>query len=129
MLDNSYLIYMKKLLLGLAIAVAMFVFSAPHIALAASTYVNGYYKSNGMYVYGYYKTTPNRTKLDNYSTKGNYNPYTGKYGTVDPYKYVAPKYTTPSYKYTAPSYKYKAPSYTYKIPSYSYKAPSYKLYR
>lgn len=96
----------------------MFVFSAAHIATAASTYVKGYYKSNGTYVNGYYKTAPNSRKFDNYSTKGNYNPYTGKAGTVNP------KYTAPSYK--APTYKYTAPGYSYKL---HYKAPSYKGYR
>lgn len=35
----------------------------------------------------YHKTAPNKTKLDNFSTKGNYNPYTGKKGTVNPYKW------------------------------------------
>jgi hypothetical protein len=120
---------MKKLLIGISIVVAMFVFSVPQSAKAASTYVNGYFKSNGTYVNGYYKTTSNSTKFDNYSTKGNYNPYTGKIGTVNPYKYVAPKYTAPTYKYSPPSYSYKKPSYSYKAPTYSYKAPTYKIYK
>lgn len=30
---------------------------------------------------GHYRSSPNSTKSDNYSTKGNYNPYTGKPGT------------------------------------------------
>lgn len=46
-----------------------------------STYVKGYYKSNGTYVQGYYRTKSNNTNLDNYSTKGNINPYTGASGT------------------------------------------------
>lgn len=52
----------------------------------AQTYVPGYIKSDGTYVQGHYKSAPNDTKIDNYSTKGNYNPYTGKAGTVDPYR-------------------------------------------
>ena len=48
--------------------------------------VGGYYNNNGTYVSSYVRTSPNNTLLDNYSTKGNYNPYTGKQGTVDPYK-------------------------------------------
>lgn len=51
----------------------------------ADTWVNGYTRSDGTYVNGYYRTRPNYTKLDNYSTKGNYNPYTGKAGTIKPY--------------------------------------------
>ncbi len=58
------------------------------LAEARTTRVRGYYKpSTGSYVVPHYKTTPNRTKFDNFSTKGNYNPYTGKKGTVNPYKW------------------------------------------
>src|SRR5258708_1667075 len=49
-----------------------------------STYVHGYTKKNGTHVNSYHRTKANRTKLDNYSTKGNTNPYTGKAGTIDP---------------------------------------------
>jgi hypothetical protein len=48
--------------------------------------VKGYVKQDGTYVAPAMATNPNATKLDNYSTKGNVNPYTGKTGTVDPYK-------------------------------------------
>jgi hypothetical protein len=47
-------------------------------------YVNGYYRSNGTYVEGYYRTSPNSTTNDNFSTIGNYNPYTGKAGWLIP---------------------------------------------
>lgn len=46
-----------------------------------STYQNGYYRSNGTYVQGHYKTQSNGTNRDNYSTYGNTNPYTGKSGS------------------------------------------------
>jgi len=52
----------------------------------ADNYVRGYTRGNGTYVQPHYQTAPNTTKFDNYSTKGNFNPYTGKAGTVDPYK-------------------------------------------
>lgn len=55
-------------------------------ASAADTYTKGYVKKDGTYVQGHYKTKANNTKTDNYSTKGNTNPYTGKKGTKDPYK-------------------------------------------
>lgn len=54
-------------------------------AFARDTQVHGYYRNNGTYVQPHHRTTPNDTKLDNYSTQGNTNPYTGKHGTVDPY--------------------------------------------
>ena len=49
---------------------------------SAATKVKSYYKpSTGAYVNSYHKSTSNGTKLDNYSTKGNFNPYSGKVGT------------------------------------------------
>lgn len=43
---------------------------------------NGYYKpSTGTYVVSHYKTTPNKTNWDNFSTKGNTNYSTGVTGT------------------------------------------------
>ena len=47
----------------------------------ADTYVQGYYKSDGTYVAPHYRSDPNYTKRDNWSTEGNYNPYTGERGT------------------------------------------------
>ncbi len=53
----------------------------------ASTRVKGYVTKKGTFVAPSYRSSPNKTKIDNYSTKGNYNPYTGKKGTVNPYDY------------------------------------------
>ncbi len=77
---------MKKLhILAILLALVISLFS---VSVAdAATRVRGYYRSNGTYVQSYYRTSPNYTKLDNYSTRGNYNPYTGKKGYVSPYKY------------------------------------------
>ena len=52
----------------------------------AQTYVRPHVTKDGTYVEGHQRTAPNHTKTDNYSTQGNVNPYTGKEGTVDPYK-------------------------------------------
>jgi hypothetical protein len=49
--------------------------------LFADQWVNGYTRSDGTYVSGYYRTESNSTNWDNYSTKGNVNPYTGDIGT------------------------------------------------
>ena len=50
-----------------------------------TTRVKGTVKKDGTYVAPYVRTKPNKTKLDNYSTKGNINPNTGKKGTKNPY--------------------------------------------
>lgn len=61
-------------------------------AFARSSRVGGYVKSNGTYVQPHIRTTPNATKADNYSSRPNINPYSGKVGTVDPYKPKTPGY-------------------------------------
>lgn len=43
--------------------------------------VKGYTTKGGTYVAPHRQTNPNRTRSDNWSTKGNVNPYTGKPGT------------------------------------------------
>lgn len=78
---------MKKLARFGLVAVLAFSFLSIGISAEAKTIsVKGYYKKSGTYVMPHYKTSSNKTKLDNYSIKGNYNPYTGKKGYVNPYK-------------------------------------------
>lgn len=52
---------------------------------AKSTYVSGHYRNNGSYVQPHYRSAPDSSKTNNWSSKGNYNPYTGQSGTKDPY--------------------------------------------
>jgi opacity protein-like surface antigen len=95
---------MKKFILALLAAA----FIAP--SLSAQVYVRGYTRSDGTYVAPHYRSSPNSTTLDNYSTRGNVNPYTGRVGTRDPYAqprsnpygtysnpYARPRTTTPCY--------------------------------
>lgn len=78
---------MKKLFLVLALLVGFLSLSFSSVE-ARTTSVKGYFKpSTGRYVAPHYKTTPNRSKFDNFSTKGNYNPYSGKKGTVSPFRW------------------------------------------
>ena len=42
--------------------------------------VRGYMKKNGTYVMPHQRTAPDGRKSNNYSTKGNFNPYTGEAG-------------------------------------------------
>jgi hypothetical protein len=50
-------------------------------ALTGDHLVSGYVRSDGTYVHSYHATNPNGTRNDNYSTRGNVNPYTGQEGT------------------------------------------------
>lgn len=60
--------------------------------------VSGYTRKDGTYVQPYFRTAPNSTNRDNFSTKGNVNPYTGKPGWVDPdSKYNTFYYNTYTY--------------------------------
>lgn len=54
-------------------------------AMARDTYVRPHVRNDGTYVEGHYRSAPNSSRIDNYSTQGNQNPYTGKAGTQDPY--------------------------------------------
>lgn len=58
----------------------------------ADVCTQGYVRKDGTYVQPHCQANPNETKLDNYSTKGNVNPYTGQKGYVDPYKQSTPSY-------------------------------------
>ena len=76
------------------IAVAVLaVVTAP--AFARDGAVKGSVRKDGAYVAPHHRTTPNSTRTDNYSSKPNVNPYTGKDGRVDPY---APKQATRAVK-------------------------------
>lgn len=75
---------MKKLLLAL---LALIVLAFPTLveAKGGSVRVRGYYRSNGTYVAPHYRSTPDSSVWNNWSTVGNVNPYTGKEGTKNPY--------------------------------------------
>ena len=65
---------MKKLILVL---LSLFLLTT----LAFAEYVSGYTRKNGTYVQGYNRSDRNNTVKDNYSYKGNTNPYTGETGS------------------------------------------------
>jgi hypothetical protein len=57
-----------------------------HLTVSArDVYVRGYTRSNGTYVAPHHRSSPDSNPYNNYSTRGNTNPYTGKAGTVNPY--------------------------------------------
>ena len=88
----------------------------------SEVWVNGYTRSNGTYVQGHYRTVPDYTINNNWSTIGNVNPHTGRAGTVSRSSsysstyYTAPVYTQSYYStpttYTTPSYTTINPVYT-----------------
>jgi hypothetical protein len=59
---------------------------APYVkpSLTKSVDVKGYYNKNGKWVEPYKRTAPNKTIKDNWDTRPNVNPNTGKPGTKDP---------------------------------------------
>ena len=70
---------MKILMLTAAIAASSFA-----VANAGGHYVSGYTRSNGTYVAPHYQSNPDAYQSNNYSTRGNVNPYTGQMGTRIP---------------------------------------------
>jgi len=48
---------------------------------AGDVEVDGYTRRDGTYVEPHHRSNPNDTKGDNWSTRGNENPYTGEHGT------------------------------------------------
>jgi len=93
---------MRIVILGVALA-------ALALPAMAQVQVQGHIRKDGVYVPPHTRTAPNDTNVDNYSTKPNVNPYTGKAGTVAPdYTYKPPKPPkTPSSSFKP----YKAPKY------------------
>jgi hypothetical protein len=61
-------------------------------AFARDVYVQPHVNRDGTYVQGHYRTAPDSTPFNNYSTQGNVNPYTGQSGTVNPYTLPQPSY-------------------------------------
>lgn len=76
---------MKRFILVLLVILS-FATLSPDAWCAGKTRVKGYTKKDGTYVAPHSRTSPNKSKSDNWSTKGNTNPNTGKKGTVDPDK-------------------------------------------
>jgi hypothetical protein len=73
------------------------------LSAEADTYVNGYFKKDGTYVEGHYKTTPHDTNWGACSTDGNSNPCTGSDGhRVRDYSPEASNYGSGQTIYTGP---------------------------
>ncbi len=84
----------------LCYSIAMFAITSN--LFASPVHVNGYQRKDGTYVAPHYRSSPNNTVNDNWSTEGNINPYTGKEGTKPRdgaynNSYSAPKYNSNSH--------------------------------
>ena len=66
----------------------------------AQVRVRGSYRSSGTYVQPHYRSYPNSTAWDNWSTVGNVNPYTGVWGSRWP-SYSGSRSYTPYVPYRA----------------------------
>jgi len=98
---------MKTTLRRLALALALV---ATTLTTTAADYVRGYTRNNGTYVAPHYRSDANNTVRDNWSYRGNSNPYTGATGG--------------SYYRNSPSSEYYRSS-----PAYRYDSPYYRLGR
>ncbi len=58
---------------------------------AADVNVRGYFRNDGTYVQPHVRSAPDSNPWNNYSTKGNINPYTGERGYQDPYRFQLDK--------------------------------------
>lgn len=67
----------------------------------SDVWVDGYYRSDGTYVKGHWRSAPNGNPTDNFSYPGNTNPYTGKTatGNIDTYLKNYNNSSTSTYNY------------------------------
>jgi len=76
------------------------------LALAfADTHVKGYVRRDGTYVDPHWRSSPNGSTLDNWSTRGNVNPYTGEPGSKnmpEGYRRIGPPPQPTSPVYVSP---------------------------
>lgn len=65
---------------GITILLGMFLFG--EVLAGGSVHVRGHFRKDGIYVQPHYRSAPDGKFYNNWSTKGNINPYTGKEGNV-----------------------------------------------
>ncbi|MCX7835691.1 MAG: hypothetical protein N2450_06430 [bacterium] len=69
----------QTILIGLFFVLC--VFNSSLVAGTNDVYVRSYIRSNGTFVNQHYRSFPDGNFYNNWSTKGNINPYTGSWGT------------------------------------------------
>ncbi len=101
------------------IAVFLVAVAAPSFA-ADRVRVRGHVRKDGTYVQPHYRTAPDSSFYNNWSTKGNFNPYTGEDGKV----VIPPLYPGYGSGYSFPT----VPSVSPRLPSTSYSYPTTPSY-
>lgn len=71
-------IHMKKLIFGILAIAILTAFSTEAFAYR---YTGGHYRKSGAYVQPYRSSTPDGARWNNWSSRGNTNPFTGKRGS------------------------------------------------
>ena len=71
---------MKKIISFVFLGIFVFSLFFASASAEAATRVRGYTTGRGTYVMPHYRSTRDSYKFNNYSSKYNYNPYTGKKG-------------------------------------------------
>lgn len=80
---------MKRVFLVFLLLLSIFTPLAIMSTAYADTYVRGYTRKDGTYVQPHYRSSPDGNPYNNWSTRGNVNPYTGERGTRN----VTPDYS------------------------------------
>ena len=80
---------------------------AAGVATTSAVHVRGHLRSNGTYVAPHYRSTPDGRFSNNWSSRGNINPYTGKLGYRT--KPSAPSFAVGSLGKTSSSTSYRSP--------------------
>jgi hypothetical protein len=66
---------MKKIIISIVFALTLI------NTVTADVWVDGYFRSDGTYVQGHYRSSPDSSVTNNWSYSGNTNPYTGEVGS------------------------------------------------
>ena len=66
---------MKRIIISIVFALTLI------NTVAADVWVDGYFRSDGTYVQGHYRSSPDSSVTNNWSYSGNTNPYTGEVGS------------------------------------------------
>jgi hypothetical protein len=74
-----------------AVLAALVMFVGAPLHAQGKVRVKAHVTKKGAYIAPHVRTAPNKKRTDNWPSKPNVNPYTGKKGTVDPYRMKSPR--------------------------------------